>query len=113
MTIAEVSRKYGLSIDTLRYYERVGAIPPVPRNKSGNREYGEEQCRFIELVSFMRAAGIPVETLAEYVALCGQGEATAPKRKQLLLRQRELLSARIEEMQLTLQRLETKIALYD
>ena len=41
MTIAEASRKYGLSPDTLRYYERIGLLPPVPRNKSGIRDYDE------------------------------------------------------------------------
>ena len=45
MTIAEVSRRYAISADTLRYYERIGLIPPVPRNKSGIRDYDEESCR--------------------------------------------------------------------
>ena len=56
MTIAEVSRKYDISPDTLRYYERIGLIPPVPRNKSGIRDYGEESCNWIELMKCMRQA---------------------------------------------------------
>lgn len=44
MTIAEVSRKYDISPDTLRYYERIGLIPPVPRSRSGIRDYDEESC---------------------------------------------------------------------
>ena len=40
MTIAEVSRKYDISADTLRYYERIGLIPPVPRTRGGLRDYG-------------------------------------------------------------------------
>ena len=112
MTIAEASKKYGLSIDTLRYYERMGLIPPVPRGKNGNRNYDEEAFRWIELIKYLRAAGIPVKTLARYVALCQQGESTAGERKQLLVQQRELLFARMEELQRTLQRLDTKIA-YD
>ena len=58
MTIAEVSRRYAISADTLRYYERIGLIPPVPRNKSGIRDYDEESCRWIELMKCMRAAGV-------------------------------------------------------
>ena len=57
MTIAQASQKYGLSADTLRYYERIGLIPPVPRNKSGIRDYDEESCSWIELMKCMRAAG--------------------------------------------------------
>lgn len=45
MTIAEVGKKYGLSADTLRYYERIGLIPPVHRTKSGIRDYLEEDCK--------------------------------------------------------------------
>ena len=72
MTIAEASRKYGLSPDTLRYYERIGLLPPVPRNKSGIRDYDEESCRWIELMRCMRKAGVQIEALIEYVALYRQ-----------------------------------------
>ena len=44
MTIKEVSEKYDISPDTLRYYERIGLIPKVPRNKSGIRDYDKESC---------------------------------------------------------------------
>ena len=58
MTIAEVSRKYDISADTLRYYERIGLIPPVPRTRGGLRDYGEESCGWIQLMKCMRAAGV-------------------------------------------------------
>lgn len=109
MSIAEVSRKYGLSIDTLRYYERMGLIPQVPRGKNGNREYGDEQCRWIEQIKYMRATGIPIKTLAGYVALCQQANSAGEKR-QLLLQQRERILTRIEELQLMLRQLEAAIA---
>ena len=60
MTIAEVSRKYEISADTLRYYERIGLIPPVPRTKSGLRDYDEESCGWVELMKCMRAAGVQI-----------------------------------------------------
>ena len=84
VTISEASRKYGLTPDTLRYYERIGLIPPVPRTKSGIRDYGEESCGWIELMKCMRAAGVQIEALAEYVALYQQGEATLGARRALL-----------------------------
>ena len=67
MTIAQVSQKYGLSQDTLRYYERIGIIPPVPRNKSGIRDYDEVSCSWIELMKCMRSSGVKIEALIEYV----------------------------------------------
>lgn len=113
MTIAEVSRQYGLSADTLRYYERIGLIPGVTRSKSGVRAYTEEDCRWVEFAKCMRGAGIQIEALIEYVALFQQGDATIEARKQILTEQRDQLQARIAEQQQTLDRLNAKIERYD
>ena len=109
MTIAEVSRKFGLSADTLRYYERIGLIPAVPRAKNGIRDYDENSCRWIELMKCLRAAGVRIETLVEYVALFEQGDETADARKTLLEEQRDRLTAHIAQMQQSLDRLSSKI----
>lgn len=81
MTIAEVSRQYDISADTLRYYERIGLIPPVPRNKGGIRDYDQESCGWIELMKCMRSAGVQIEALIKYVDLFQQGDATLDARK--------------------------------
>lgn len=113
MTIAEASKKYQLTADTLRYYERIGLIPPVPRTKGGFRDYDEDSCRWIELMKCMRSAGVQIEALTEYVRLFRQGEDTAQARRELLVRQRDQLAARIAEMQRSLDKLNEKIAMYD
>ena len=113
MTIAEVSRRFDLSADTLRYYERIGLIPLVPRTKSGIRDYDEESCNWIELMKCMRAAGVQIEALIEYVALFQRGDETVEARKALLIEQREQLTARMEEMQQSLDRLNHKIERYE
>ena len=113
MTIAEVSRKFDMSADTLRYYERIGLIPPVPRNKSGIRNYDDTSCQWIELMKCMRAAGVQIEALIEYVALFQQGDDTSDARKAILIEQREQLLHRMEEMQNTLARLNEKIDHYE
>ena len=98
MLIAEVSAKYGLSQDTLRYYERIGLIPRVNRNK--------------EHVKCMRGIGLPVETLIEYVELYKQGDDTMDARKNLLVEQRRQLAKTMEEMKRVLDRMDDKIARY-
>jgi DNA-binding transcriptional MerR regulator len=113
MTIAEVSEKFDLSQDTLRYYERIGLIPRVNRNKSGVRNYTEEDCKWIEFIKCMRGAGLPVEVLIEYVGLFQQGDETLEARKELLIEQRNQLIMRIEEMKKTLERLNYKIERYE
>lgn len=113
MTIAEVSKKYNMTADTLRYYERIGLIPPVPRTAGGIRDYDQASCGWIELMKCMRAAGVQIDALIEYVSLFRQGEHTAPQRKAILVEQRRQMAARMEEMQQSLDRLDKKIAGYD
>lgn len=113
MTITEVSRKYDLTADTLRYYERIGVIPAVHRSKSGIRDYTDEDCRWVEFAKCMRNAGIQVEALIEYVALFQQGDATQEARMQILIEQRDQLLTRMQEMKNTLYRLNAKIERYE
>ncbi len=113
MTIAQVCKKYDVSADTLRYYERIGLIPPVPRTSGGIRDYDEESCAWIELMKCMRKSGVQIEALIEYVALFQQGDSTIEARKALLKEQRDQLMSRMEDMQASLDRLNTKIERYE
>lgn len=113
MTIAEVVKQYGLTADTLRYYERVGLLPNVRRTSGGIRDYSQEDCRWVEYIKCMRAAGISVEALIEYVKLFHQGTSTIPERKKLLLEQREQIVARINEMNDILAKLDWKLDGYE
>jgi MerR family transcriptional regulator, aldehyde-responsive regulator len=112
MTIAEVSLRFDFSPDTLRYYEKIGLIPPV-RRRNGIRDYSEADLNWVGFIKCMRSAGLPVEVLTEYVRLCQQGDQTIEARKTILRRQREQLAARMEEMQKTLDTLDYKIEIYE
>jgi len=113
MQIAEVSEKYGLTTDALRYYERIGLIPPVHRRSSGIRDYTDEDERWVEFMTCMRSAGLSIETLVEYVALFRKGDKTKTARKNLLIDQRAVLAGKIRELKKTLDKLDAKIARYD
>ncbi|WP_019911011.1 MerR family transcriptional regulator [Paenibacillus sp. HW567] len=113
MAIKQVSERFNISQDTLRYYERIGLIPPVNRNKSGNREYSEEDCNWVEFIICMRNAGLSIEVLIEYLELLQQGDETSGARKDLLIEERKQLTTRIEVMKKTLERLDTKILRYE
>ncbi len=113
MKIAEVSERYGISSDTLRYYERIGLILPVNRNDSGLRDYNEIDLKRVEFIKCMRSAGLPIEVLIEYVGLVQQGDKTIEARKEILKAQREQLAARMAEMQKTLDLLDYKIEVYE
>ena len=113
MTIAEVSKKFGLSQDTLRYYERIGLIPAIKRNASGFRNYDEQDCNRIEFIMCMCSAGLPIEALIEYMHLQSLGDHTISARKEILMQQRDELAERVAEMQKTLDRLNRKIEIYE
>lgn len=113
MKISEVSKTYNISIDTLRYYEKTGLIPAVPRDQNGLRNYDEASCQWVEFIKCMRSAGLPIDVLSEYVKLFRQGDKTLEARKNLLMEQREILCQKIEAMQKTLERLDYKISLYE
>ena len=113
MKIAAVSEQYGISADTLRYYERVGLIPPVQRNEGGIRDYNELDLRRVDFIKCMRSAGLPVEVLIEYIGLVQQGDKTMEARKEILIEQRDLLAARMADMQKTLDLLNHKVEVYE
>lgn len=113
MTIAEVSKKYDLTADTIRYYERIGLIPTIPRTKNGIRDFDEESCSWIEFIKCMRNAGMEIEILLEYVNLFKQGKITVKARKRLLEEQREKLIEKQNNINATIERLDYKLALYD
>ena len=113
MTIAEVSKKVNLSVDTLRYYERIGLIPEVNRTESGIRNYTEKDLGNLEFVICFRNAGVSIETLIEYMKLYKKGDSTIEARKQLLISQREVMQKRLDEIQKTFETLNFKIDNYE
>jgi MerR family transcriptional regulator, aldehyde-responsive regulator len=113
MKIAEVSERYEISADTLRYYERIGLIQPVNRNGNGIRDYSEADVNRVEFIKCMRSAGLPIDALIEYIGLLQQGDSTIEARKDILIEQRVLLIGRMKEMQKTLDVLDYKISLYE
>lgn len=113
MKIAEVSKRYGISADTLRYYERIGILQGIPRNASGIRDYNETNCKTVEFVKCMRDAGMSIEALTEYMDLFYRGDETMERRKAILQSQREDIRRRIVELEDALGRLDYKIDHYE
>lgn len=113
ITIKDVSKRYGITQDTLRYYEQAGMIPPVTRTAGGIRDYQDGDLAWVELSLCLRGAGLPVEAIADYVRLAQQGNGTIPDRLALLQRQWEVLLERQRQTGAALERLDYKIARYE
>lgn len=113
MTIKEVCDKYGITADTLRYYEKVGVIPTVTRTGGGIRNFTDEDIKWVENAICMRNAGLSVEMLAEYVRLFREGDETIEARRNLLIEAREEIEIHLKKYQETMDKLNYKISRYE
>lgn len=112
MTIKEMTELVGISADTLRYYERIGVIPSVTRTVHGVRDYDEIHLEWIQSILKLKASGMTLEMIIEYVRLANVGGSTIEARKQLLEEEQERITAKIEELQDRLATINLKIADY-
>ncbi|RUT45434.1 MerR family transcriptional regulator [Paenibacillus anaericanus] len=113
MNITQVANQFGLTAATLRYYERVGLIPPVNRKESGVRDYDQDDINWIEFIKCMRDAGLTIEALIEYTTLFIEGNHTIEARKKILIDEREKQIQKRIQIDKTIQRLAGKIEDYD
>lgn len=113
MTIKEVSVITGISIDNLRYYERIGLTPKVPRTSSGIRDYDEMSLQWIEFAMYFKRGGVPLESIHEYIQLALEGETTKDARREILLESKENLEERVREIQESLDVINYKLDTYD
>ena len=112
MTIKDVCEKFGITADTLRYYEKVGAIPKVGRSQGGIREYDDEALSWVHNAVCLRKAGVSVEAIAEYVRLFNMGDETIKDRLALLVSEREELGKQLAELTEAVDLLDWKISRY-
>jgi DNA-binding transcriptional MerR regulator len=110
--IREVSEQTGLSMDTLRWYEREGLLPLVERTATGQRRYPPGALRFIRLVQALRRTGMPVAEVREFIELGGGELANHPGRMALLERQCAQIEQRLVELQDDLAVVQAKIGSY-
>ena len=115
MNSKQVAELFNLSIDTLRYYERIGVIPPVTRDKNGYRNYQTNDLNWIFLAKSLRSAGLSIESLIEFATLAKNSEFQdiADKQKQILITQLDEVDKNINEMKKTRALLQYKIDTYD
>jgi DNA-binding transcriptional MerR regulator len=113
MIIKKAAKTTGISIDNLRYYERIGLIPEVPRTASGVRDYDEMALNWIDFAMRFKRGGMSLEAIREYIKLALQGEETKPARKEILLEAKEDLEKKMAEIQESLDVINYKLDTYE
>ncbi|MFV0559563.1 MAG: MerR family transcriptional regulator [Enterococcus sp.] len=110
MNIKEVSLQFGISSATIRYYERIGLIPPVTRNENGVRNFASDDLCWLKFAKEIRDSGLSIEASIRYVHLYDDGaDETIDARKQLLFEQRNLLVEKMNEMKASIDALNNRI----
>ncbi|WNV90690.1 MerR family transcriptional regulator [Umezawaea sp. Da 62-37] len=111
-SIAQAAEHSGLSIDTLRYYERIGLVDPPARDSGGRRTYSDADLDWLVFLTRLRTTGMPIKMMREYAQLQHVGNVTRGARQQILLDHRASVRERIAELQSSLDVLDYKIDLY-
>ena len=112
MKIGDLSRRSGVSVDTLRYYERIGLLPRTPRDAGGWRDFDETALVWLAFLGRLKTTGMPLAAMRRYALLRAAGPSTASERKALLASHRAQVVTRMADMQAALLVLDTKIAGY-
>lgn len=113
-SVQEAAERTGLSVHTLRYYEREGLIPSVGRDAgSGHRRYTERDLSALDFLNKLRLTGMPIREMQRFTALYRDGDASLPERRRMLEERRCAVLARIEELQSCLRVLDYKIDFYN
>ena len=112
LTIAEAAAEAGVSVHTLRYYERAGLLTPIERNGSGHRRFSPEDLEWIVVCTRLRATGMPIRRIRQYADLVRAGDGNEAERLALLEAHREEVRERLREVRRHLELIDCKIDLY-
>jgi DNA-binding transcriptional MerR regulator len=112
-SIKEVAEKFKISPHTLRYYEKEGLLPAIQRTDKGLRLYNDVDLEWLQLIYCMRATGMSIAYIKNYVDLCRLGEDTVSERRQIILKQKEIIEAHLKEYRNFLKMVNKKLSAYD
>jgi DNA-binding transcriptional MerR regulator len=111
-TIKEAAARSGVSVDTLRYYEKIGLLPRVERAPNGHRRYTAFDLSWIHLLNLLRNTGMSIQQMLKFVRLEQQGASALPRQVEILKDHRASLLRHVQELETSLRALDEKIAYY-
>lgn len=109
LTIRQVAEQTGMSLHTLRYYERIGLIEGVKRADNNHRRYAQADIVWLEFLKRLRATGMPIADMKAFAALRRQGAVSLPQRRQMLERHHDTVATQIAALQENLEAIQSKI----
>ncbi|RWE23607.1 MAG: MerR family transcriptional regulator [Mesorhizobium sp.] len=113
MLISEAASASGLTIDTIRYYEKLGLLPKIARRRDGRRDFSAENVDWLILLFSLRETGMPMERMRYFAQLYRRGDETLSERKAVLLDHAQHLDMRRAGLDRCAELLAYKLRRYD
>ena len=112
-SIGQVAAKTGLTVHTLRYYEKEGLLPFVRKSSSGLRMFSDNDLAWLSIIECLKETGMPLKGIKQYIDWFREGDATLPQRLEMFKQQQVKVLAQIEQFQKYLQKIDYKVKLYE
>ncbi|PYE47941.1 MerR family transcriptional regulator [Paenibacillus barcinonensis] len=111
-SISEVAKKLDLTVYTLRYYDKEGLMPFVERSESGTRQFKDSDIDFLKIIQCLKATGMPIKDIKDFIAWCSEGDATLQQRYDMFTERKASVEAQMEELRRTMEVIEHKQSYY-
>lgn len=112
-TIKQVSDMMGISVSTLRYYDKEGLLPFIERKENGTRVFKDADLKSLEIIFCMKSSGVPIKDIKRYMDMCLEGDSTLKDRLEIFLNRREVVKEQMKELNKIMSVLEYKINYYE
>ena len=112
-SIGQVAAQTGLTVHTLRYYEKEGLLPFVRKSSSGLRMFSDNDLAWLSIIECLKETGMPLKGIKQYIDWFIEGDATLPQRLEMFKQQQVKVLAQIEQFQKYLQKIDYKVRLYE
>lgn len=111
-TVKEVAKLLNLTEHTIRYYTDKDLVPSVKRDKNNNRLFDEDSINWLTGIKYLKATGMSLEDIKEYVDLCLKGDSTVPERYEIILKQKSIAEVQLEEAEKRVEYMKQKVKHY-
>lgn len=112
-SIKQVAEKIGVTVSTLRYYDKEGLLPFIDKKENGTRVFKEEDFEGLSIIACMKKSGVPIKDIKKYMDLCQEGDNTLKERMEIFLERKETVQKQIEELNNIMKTIDYKLWYYE
>ena len=112
-TIRQVAEKMGVTVSTLRYYDKEGLLPFVDKKPNGTRVFKDEDFQWLAIIACMKNSGMPIKDIKKFMDFCNEGDNTLKERLKIFIERKEAVQKQIEELNKVMETINHKIWYYE